>query len=191
MNNSWQITTRRLELLPCSLEVAEGVARKNKSLVEELLGVKVPDDWYASEVLDFFPIYAQMLLNDPSHLGWGVWLMIHLEDSTLIGDLGFGGKPDEQGTVEMGYEVLPAYRHQGYAFEAVEALVNFAFTQPELQKIISYCPQDHPASIRILEKLGMKNLARFDSPDYPSAPILTWEMELESKSGSQSLTQNL
>ncbi|BAZ31979.1 acetyltransferase [Cylindrospermum sp. NIES-4074] len=103
MNDALQITTGRLELLPCSLEVAQGAAIKNKSQVEQLLGVKVPDDWYASEVLDFLPIYAQMLMEDPSVLGWGVWLMIHIEESTLIGDLGFGGKPDEQGTVEMGY----------------------------------------------------------------------------------------
>lgn len=166
MNDALQIITGRLKLLPCSLEVAQGAAIKNKSQVEQLLGVKVPDDWYASEVLDFFPIYAQMLMEYPSVLGWGVWLMIHIEDSTLIGDLGFGGKPDEQGTVEMGYEVISAYRQQGYAFEVAAALANFAFTQPQLKRIISYCPQDNAASIRILEKLGMQNLETFDSPEY-------------------------
>ncbi len=55
-------------------------------------------------------MYTQMLIDDPSHLGCGVWLMIHIADSTLIGDLGFIGKPDQTGTVEMGYEVLSAYR---------------------------------------------------------------------------------
>ncbi|WP_375477578.1 hypothetical protein [uncultured Nostoc sp.] len=78
MNHSLHITTQRLELLPCSLEVAQAAAIKNKSQVERLLGVKVPDDWYASEVLDFFPMYAQMLVDDPSQLGWGMWLMIHI-----------------------------------------------------------------------------------------------------------------
>lgn len=107
--NSLYIPTKRLKLLPCSLKVAQAAISQNKSEVETLLGVKVPDDWYASEVLDFFPLYSQMLTDDPSNLGWGVWLMIQVDDSTLIGDLGFGGKPDEQGTVEMGYEVLAAY----------------------------------------------------------------------------------
>lgn len=171
--NSLYITTRRLKLLPCSLEVTQAAISKNKSEVETLLGVKVPDEWYASEVIDFFPVYTQMLRDDPSHLGWGVWLMIHVDDSTLIGDLGFGGKPDEQGTVEMGYEVLAAYRNQGYAFEAVNALVNFAFTQPKLQKIIAHCPDDHAISIHILKKLGMQLIGR-------EANLLKWELKLKS-----------
>ncbi|WP_392530935.1 GNAT family N-acetyltransferase [Nostoc sp. C117] len=174
MNHSLHITTQRLELLPCSLEVAQAAVTKNKSKLETLLGVNVPEDWYACEVLDLFPMYAQMLIDDPSQLGWGMWLMIHIGDSTLIGDLGFGGKPNEQGTVEIGYEVISAYRQQGFAFEAVEALVNFAFTQPELKKIIAHSPDDLSASIRILEKLGMQQIARDEN-------LLKWELKLQSR----------
>jgi len=50
MNHSLQITTQRLELLPCCLEVAQAVVVKNKSEVEKLLGLRVPDEWYAGEV---------------------------------------------------------------------------------------------------------------------------------------------
>ncbi|MEH2375529.1 GNAT family N-acetyltransferase [Nostoc sp.] len=111
MSHSLQITTQRLELLPCSLEVAQAVITRNKSQVKKLLGVTVPDDWYASEVLDIFPMYAQMLIDDPSQLGWGVWLMIHIADSSLIGDLGFISKPDQTGTVEMGYRSFSRRSH--------------------------------------------------------------------------------
>jgi ribosomal-protein-alanine N-acetyltransferase len=48
MNHSLHITTQRLELLPCSLEVAQAVITRNKSQVERLLGVRVPVDWYES-----------------------------------------------------------------------------------------------------------------------------------------------
>ncbi|MCC5617515.1 GNAT family N-acetyltransferase [Nostoc sp. CHAB 5836] len=174
MNHSLHITTQRLELLPCSLEVSQAVITRNKLQVERLLGVRVPDDWYESEVSDILPIYGQMLIDDPSQLGWGVWLMIHIADSTLIGDLGFLGKPDRTGTVEMGYEVLSAYRRQGFTFEAVEALVNFAFTQPQLKRIIAHSPDDHVASIRILEKLGMEQIAKDEN-------LLEWELRLGSR----------
>ncbi|MHC5774595.1 GNAT family N-acetyltransferase [Nostoc sp.] len=107
-------------------------------------------------------------------MGWGVWLMIHIADFSLIGDLGFIGKPDQTGTVEMGYEVLSAYRQQGFAFEAVQALVNFAFSQRELKKIIAHSPDDHTASIRILEKLGMQEIGRDEN-------LLKWELKLESR----------
>jgi [ribosomal protein S5]-alanine N-acetyltransferase len=174
MNQSLHITTQRLELLPCSLEVAQAAIVKDKSQVERLLGVGVPDDWYTSEVQDLLPKYTQNLVGDRSQLIWGVWLMIHIADYTLIGDLGFIQKPDQTGTVEIGYEVLSAYRQQGFAFEAVEALVNFAFTQPELKRIIAHSPDDHTASIRILEKLGMQQISRDES-------LLEWELKLESR----------
>ena len=37
MNHSLHITTQRLELLPCSLEVAQAVVTRNKPQVERLL----------------------------------------------------------------------------------------------------------------------------------------------------------
>jgi ribosomal-protein-alanine N-acetyltransferase len=178
MNYPLQLATSRLKLIPCSLEVAQA-ASTDKSQVEKLLGASVPDDWYKSEVQDFFPKYVQMLIDDPSQLGWGAWLVIRIADSTLIGHLGFAAKPDAEGSVEMGYEVLPAYRNQGYAFEAVQALVNWAFTQPELKRIIAYCPQDHFASIRILEKLGMQQLGTVNVSDFPFGPVFKWELKIE------------
>lgn len=178
MNYPLQIATSRLKLIPCPLEVAQAAITDN-SQVETLLRIRIPDDWYATEVQDFLPKYAQMLTNDPSQLGWGVWLMIHTADSTLIGDLGFGGKPDEQGTVEMGYEVFPAYQKQGYAFEAVQALVNWAITQPNLKRIIAHSPQDHTASIRILEKLGLQQLGTVNLPDYPDALVFKWQLSID------------
>ncbi|WP_375477580.1 GNAT family N-acetyltransferase [uncultured Nostoc sp.] len=74
----------------------------------------------------------------------------------------------------MGYEVLSAYRRQGFAFEAVEALVDFAFTQQELKRIIAYSLDDRVGSIRILEKLGMQQIARDEN-------LLKWELKLESR----------
>lgn len=122
-----------------------------------------------------------MLVEDLLQLGWGVWLIIHAADSTLIGDLGFGGKPDEQG-VEMGYEVLSAYRQQGYAFEAVQALINWACNQPALKRIVAYCPQNNTASVRILEKLGMQRLEEVENPDLSKVKVFKWQLTIESRS---------
>ncbi|MEH2452475.1 GNAT family N-acetyltransferase [Nostoc sp.] len=80
--------------------------------------------------------------------------MIHIADSTLIGDLGFIDKPDQTGTVEMGYEVLSADRQQGFAFEAAKALVYIclysARTQENYRSISrqSCCLDSHSEKIR-------------------------------------------
>lgn len=173
--SSLQIKTARLNLVPCPLEVAEA-SLFNPSRVAEILGASVPEDWQKTEVQDFLPMYAQMLVDDASNLGWGVWLMIQAQENILIGDLGFGGKPDESGSLEMGYEVFAAYRNQGYGFEAVQAVVNWAFSHPELKKLIAHSPVNNLASMRILEKLGMERLELIEMPELVDTKVWKWQL---------------
>ncbi|MFY7806242.1 MAG: GNAT family N-acetyltransferase [Limnoraphis robusta] len=161
-----RLQTERLELIPYSPKIIEA-AINDKSLVASLLNVNVPEDWPWEEVLDAFPVFAE-LANDPTQQNWGAWLIIHRRDKTIIGDLGFGGKPDPTGKVEMGYNIIAAYRNQGYGFEAVQALVNWATTQPYLKKIVASCPVDNLPSMIILEKLGMNCVEK-------TPALLTWE----------------
>ncbi|BAZ18115.1 acetyltransferase [Calothrix sp. NIES-4071] len=175
------IDTQRLELLPCSLEVAQATLAKNKPLLEKLLTAYIPDDWYDTEIQAFLPKYIELLKSDPLQLGYGVWLIIRTDDSTLVGDLGFRGKSEDNQTLEIGYEVLAAYRNKGYATEAVQALIDFAFTQLEAQKIIAHTPTDNIASIQIVEKLGMENKGLVEVVDTPGLEVYKWELTLESR----------
>jgi len=178
--SSLRIKTARLKLIPCPLEVAEA-SIFNPSRVAEILGASVPEDWQKAEVQEFLPMYAQMLVDDPTKLGWGVWLMIQIQENILIGDLGFGGKPDESGSLEIGYEVFTVYRNQGYGFEAVEALVSWAFSHPELKRLTAHCPVDNLASRRILEKLGMERLHLVEMPEFTDTKVWKWQLINQSK----------
>ena len=167
--NTLHLKTERLDIIPCSLQVAWAIVT-DKSKVETILAARVSDDWPAPDLLEFLPFYAQQLETDPSLLGWGVWLMIHATERVVIGDVGFKGKPDHEGTVEIGYSVIPAYRNQGYASEAAQALVNWAFIQRGVKRIVAECSNDNAASIHILEKLDMKRLGTEGS-------VLKWELK--------------
>jgi [ribosomal protein S5]-alanine N-acetyltransferase len=169
------LTTARLKLFPCTVEIAQA-ALTNKSHTESLLGVRVSDDWYTCEVQDFFPEYALGSTSEDLLQGWGAWFMVHQHERVLIGDLGFGGKPDETGTVEIGYEVLEAYRHQGYAMEATLKLVEWALTQSAVKRIIAHCTQDNLASIQILKKLGMQQIESVYLLQFPSTLMCKWEL---------------
>ena len=162
------ITTARLHLVPCSLDVARAAVVRRVEL-ERVLGASVPDDWPTRDLLDLLPFYADRLAADPNWLGWGVWLMIHVPTQTLVGDLGFKGPPDEAGTVEIGYGVLPAFQRQGYATEAVQSLVHWAFEQSNVQRIVAECLADNIPSIRVLERIGMQPLP-------PEGEMLRWEL---------------
>lgn len=59
---------------------------------------------------------------DPASEPWLLRAVVLRESGEAIGHVGFHGPPDEHGTVEIGYRVLPAFRRRGYAREAAEAM---------------------------------------------------------------------
>lgn len=158
MSDSISIETDRLTLTPLSLEVAIAMMFRNQAVVSELLGIDVPASWFELAVRDFLPQYIKQLESDPANFCWGTWIMIHPVDRRLIGNLGFHGAPNFDRTVEMGYEIIPDYRRQGYTSEATIALVKWALTQPQINRIFAQCHVENIGSIKILEKVGMQRL---------------------------------
>ena len=61
-------------------------------------------------------------------------------------------------TPEFGlfYALSPAYQRQGYATEAAQALIDYAFTQLHLQRIVATTTYDNVASITVMRKAGMR-----------------------------------
>lgn len=56
----------------------------------------------------------------------------------------------------LGYVFDPAYGGHGYATEAVTAMVAHAFERLGVRRITAGCFADNLASVRILEKIGMR-----------------------------------
>jgi RimJ/RimL family protein N-acetyltransferase len=54
------------------------------------------------------------------------------------------------------YAVAPEHQRRGYAFEAARALVDFAFNDMDLDRIVATTTFDNAASVRVMEKLGMR-----------------------------------
>jgi RimJ/RimL family protein N-acetyltransferase len=54
------------------------------------------------------------------------------------------------------YAVAPAHQRHGYALEAARALVDHAFRELDLERIVATTTFDNTASIRVMEKLGMR-----------------------------------
>ncbi|MDQ6901281.1 MAG: GNAT family N-acetyltransferase [Candidatus Dormibacteraeota bacterium] len=85
--------------------------------------------------------------------GFGVYLMVRRSDAQVLGGIGFHGKP-EHGRVEVGYDVAPSARGEGYATEAVRGLTGWALQQPGVQAVLARTAADNAASLRVLEKAG-------------------------------------
>lgn len=93
-----------------------------------------------------FPMYEKQL---------GIWLIVRLEDQVKIGVCGLI-KRDGLEDVDIGFALLPEYRGSGYAFEASEGAIRFGRETLGLNRIAGIVSPGNRASIRLLEKLGMR-----------------------------------
>jgi RimJ/RimL family protein N-acetyltransferase len=120
----------------------------------ELLDVAVPADW------PMFPVAFRLPTGDqPRVPGWPSYVFISAAHRSLVGNGGFTGPPDETGNVEIGYEIAPAFRNQGFATAAVSQMLRHAFAQPGVSAVVAHTLAQPNASNAVLQKLG----ANFES----------------------------
>jgi len=89
------------------------------------------------------------------------------------------GSTSQRATPELGlyYAIAPAHQRQGYAAEAAWAMVNYAFEQLGLKRVVATTTYDNAASQGVMRKLGMR-IERNPFPDPQWLQVVGW---LESK----------
>lgn len=88
-------------------------------------------------------------------LGYGPYRVTLRDGGDSIGVCGLF-KRENLDDPDIGYGFLPQYCRNGYAFEAAFAVTEHARDHMALPGFKAIVSPDHPRSIRLLEKLGMK-----------------------------------
>ncbi len=89
----------------------------------------------------------------------GAWFSLAVtrpESRRVIGETVFRLESREDRRAEIGYRFHPELQGQGYASEAVGALIGLLFRELDLHRLTAYCDVDNQASLRLLERLGMR-----------------------------------
>jgi ribosomal-protein-alanine N-acetyltransferase len=74
----------------------------------------------------------------------------------LIGTCGIRMVTAHAQEAELGYELHPEYWGHGYATEAAWHMLAFAFQTLRLQRVWAQCLAENRASVRVLERLGIR-----------------------------------
>ncbi|MBM7085151.1 GNAT family N-acetyltransferase [Micromonospora sp. WMMD734] len=82
-------------------------------------------------------------------------LVIGTVSLDVLDGMGQPGMPTRT-EAHLGYIFDPAHGGRGYATEAVTAMVAHAFTRLGVRRITAGCFADNLASVRVLEKVGMR-----------------------------------
>jgi len=145
------LTTTRLALVASTPEIARA-AVSDGTLLAELLQARVPATWPPAAMARALEGYARRLEEEPALAGWLPRYWVALEERVLVGAGGFGRRPDDKGTLEIGYVVFDEFQRRGYASEAVAALLDWAFVQPGVERVYAKTARSGQASLRVLEK---------------------------------------
>ena len=86
---------------------------------------------------------------------FGTYQVVRRADDQVIGDVGFMGPPDATGAVHVGCAITEDARGQGYATEALSALLDWAREQSGLTCVLADTTRSNLASQRLLERVGL------------------------------------
>ena len=166
------LVTSRLRLVPATSALISAELDDVERL-GELLGAAISPDWppehHDADTLRFW----LEALSQPGAAGWWLYYMLMMDTTTpaLVGTVSYKGPPTE-GTVEIGYSVVPSWQRRGLATEASRALIESARKLGVTTVIAHTLPHLEP-SIGVLRKLG------FAQAESSEAGVLAFALRLD------------
>jgi ribosomal-protein-alanine N-acetyltransferase len=154
--------TKSLKLVPLTLEDVHAMIEAMSPAEKAQLSA----DWLAQ-------LHASSAADPWTH-GFSI---VQRETGTAVGTCGFKGPPGADGVVEIAYGVDSDHRGKGYATEAAEALVIFAFSSARVRVVRAHTLPEVNASTRVLAKCGFHHIGEVIDPD--DGLVWRWEKHRE------------
>ena len=169
------IHTPRLVLLPATVDTLRAEL-ESRAALGRAVGATVSDEW-PPELYDENATRWTLaaLEREPAFAEWGMYYVLLSPGSAasgsaaVIGTSGIKGPPDPAGVVEIGYAILPAHRLRGYAREAVDGLLAFAFADARVTMVVAHTLPELIPSIGVLRSAGFTFAGSGNDPDEPTA----------------------
>jgi [ribosomal protein S5]-alanine N-acetyltransferase len=159
-----ELSGKSIELIP----IVPGVVRSADVLVREEL----------QQMLTSVVLQSEMLLaRSPREAPFGAYLACDAESRELVGTCAFKDPPTSRGAVEIAYFTFPPCEGKGYASAMARALVDIAFAQNQIRRVIAHTRPENNASTRILTKLGFKRTRQVNDPE--DGLVWRWEKRRE------------
>lgn len=88
---------------------------------------------------------------------YGLWALILKDTQQLIGFSGLINQNiDGKKYIELGYRLFPDYWGQGFATEANQAIIRYAFETLDMNHLISIIDPQNTRSLEVAKRVGMQ-----------------------------------
>ena len=88
--------------------------------------------------------------------GFGSYLVLDKDSGLAIGTCGIY-KRGNLAHPDIGFAFMPQFLRKGYGYEASNAVLQYAYNVLKFKKILAFTLPQNTASIKLLEKLGLKS----------------------------------
>jgi ribosomal-protein-alanine N-acetyltransferase len=155
------IESERLKLMPLTHEQLL-LLRQDRALMEISMGLTpsfmLVEPFYYAEIIDALDNFwlPNTLANPEKYLWYTDWELLLKSANTSVGGMGFAGYPNENGEAEIGYMIDGNHHNKGFATEALQTLITWAFTHQFVKAIIVHTYADNLPSRRLLDKCGFE-----------------------------------
>ena len=146
------IATPRLDLHELSPALMRAVLARDWAAAGALAPYPADEEAFAGSD-HVLGLRIAQLEQDPSEQPWLYRASVLRETGRVVGRVGFHARPDESGTVEIGYEVLSEHRRQGLAREMAIGLLRWGAERGAVACLASVRP-DNTASLALTAQLG-------------------------------------
>lgn len=103
-------------------------------------------------------------MNDPDS-GFSKWMIVRNDTGAVIGDVFLNKSAEMTGSYEIGYMIHPDHAGHGFATEAARMAMKIGFEKWGVHRIYARVDEDHVASARVCQRLGMRQEARLIEND--------------------------
>ena len=149
-----KIKTKRLILRPATFNDAVDIARNANNLDVTRYMAHIPFPYSVKNAKDFIKLCHKKESQKPcTDLNFVIEMR---SPKKVIGCLGFIRIDHFTGKADIGYWLGKDYWRQGFGFEAVNALIKFAFNKLKLQRLETAVYTENRASQALVKKLGFK-----------------------------------
>jgi [ribosomal protein S5]-alanine N-acetyltransferase len=143
-----------VRIVHLSPEALAALAARELAVAEALSPVPLTP-WVVTDdaVVGTWQRRAVQVVDVPEDVEWVTGVIWSEDVGSVVGQAGFHGAPDAAGMVEVGYQVDPAYRRQGFARAALLPLLPRARAEPEVRTLRATVSPENSASLALIAQL--------------------------------------
>lgn len=156
------LESERLLLIPYTTNICQAILQNDFQFLQQLNLMK-GKNWPDDDVLETIPKIIKNLNKVDYPTGFESWMIIKKETREIIGDCGFKGYNFITRNADIGYGIIEDEQKKGFAMEATKTLINWAFSDNDLEEITAACLKENTSSSKLLQKLNFQIIDQNDT----------------------------